>query len=61
MSYSLVLLRRRLEVLENLPSARKPLVIRGGLPVGYAPPYPAPTSPKMDSVTKEPKAQDQCA
>jgi hypothetical protein len=37
MSYSLVLLRRRLETLERLPSARAPLVIKGGLPVGYDP------------------------
>jgi hypothetical protein len=37
MSYSLTLLRRRLEILENLPSARKPLVIRGGLPPDYQP------------------------
>ena len=48
MSYSRVLLRRRLEVLEALPSAQKPLVIRGGLPADYAarPPGPKP----IDSV-----------
>ena len=48
MSYGLTLLRRRLEVLENLPSARKPLVIRGGLPADYA---ARPAGPKpIDSV-----------
>jgi hypothetical protein len=36
MSYSLVILRRRLEALESLPSARKPLRIIGGLPADWA-------------------------
>ncbi len=45
MSYSLTLLRRRLEILENLPSARAPLVINGGLPVGYEPRSSALTRP----------------
>jgi hypothetical protein len=37
MSYSLVMARRRIEALESLPSARKPLLIRGGLPRDFDP------------------------
>jgi hypothetical protein len=37
MSYSLTMLERRLRALESLPSARKPLQIRGGLPRDWTP------------------------
>lgn len=49
MSYSLVMIARRIQALESLPSARKPLIIRGGLPEGFkpnaTPPGPKPTDP----------------
>ena len=51
MSYSLVLLSRRIAALEQLPSARKPLVIRGGLPRDYDPSAARPPGPKQtDSI-----------
>jgi hypothetical protein len=45
MSYSLVMLARRIAALEQLPSARAPLRIVGGLPPDYQPravPSPGP-------------------
>jgi hypothetical protein len=52
MSYSLVLLSRRIAALESLPSAQKPLVIRGGLPPDYAARPPGPK--RTDSFAAKP-------
>ena len=57
MSYSIVMLERRIVALERMPSAQKPLVIRGGLPRDYVPPVAFPKMVSV-SVTKEPKANE---
>jgi hypothetical protein len=50
MSYSLVLLSRRIAALEQLPSAQRPLRIVGGLPPDFQPrAVPSPGPKQTDS------------
>ena len=55
MSYSLVMLARRIAALESLPSAQKPLRITGGLPPDYQPrAAPSPGPKQTDSFATKP-------